>query len=76
MDATALISWHNITSAALFSGLGLAIFVIGFVLLDVLTPQVQVWRQIVHEKNVALAIFLGAIVLGIATIISAAVRGG
>lgn len=75
MDPTWIGTWHNLFNAAVFSGMGLVIFVIGFVLLDLLTPQVHVWNQICHEKNVALAIFLGAIVLGIALIISAAVRG-
>ena len=75
MDTTGLIAWHNLLNAALFSGLGLLIFVVGFILLDLLTPQFHVWNQICHEKNVSLAIFLGAIVLGIAMIISAAVRG-
>jgi putative membrane protein len=75
MDQVGVIAWHNILNAAIFSGIGLAIFVVGFVLLDLLTPQVAVWKQICHEKNLALAVFLGAIVLGIALIISAAVRG-
>jgi len=75
MDTAGAVAWHNVINAAIFSGIGLAIFVIGFVLLDLLTPQVAVWKQICHEKNVALAIFLGAIVLGIALIISAAVHG-
>ena len=75
MNTVPVSAWHNLLNAALFSGMGLVIFVIGFVILDLLTPQVHVWNQICHEKNVALAIFLGAIVLGIAMIISAAVRG-
>ena len=75
MDTTAPGIFRNLVNAVLFSGIGLAIFVVGFVLLDLLTPQVHVWNQICHEKNVALAIFLGAIVLGIALIISAAVHG-
>jgi putative membrane protein len=75
MDPASSIGWHNVLNAAVFSGIGLAIFVVGFVLLDLLTPQFHVWNQICREKNVALAIFLGAIVLGIAMIISAAVRG-
>ncbi len=75
MDPALAISWHNVLNAMIFSGIGLAIFVIGFVILDLLTPQVHVWNQICHEKNLALAVFLGAIVIGIALIISAAVHG-
>lgn len=75
MDPAIAVSWHNLLNAMIFSGIGLAIFVIGFVLLDLLTPQVHIWRQICQEQNLALAIFLGAVVIGIAMIISAAVHG-
>ncbi len=67
--------WHNIISALVFSGIGLVVYTLGFVLLNLLTPQVHIWREINEEKNVAIAIFLGCIALGIAIIISAAVRG-
>lgn len=75
MDPALGIGWHNILNAVIFSGIGLAIFVIGFVILDLLTPQVHIWNQIHHEKNMALAVFLGAALIGIAMIISAAVHG-
>jgi putative membrane protein len=75
MDPALALNWHNILNAVIFSGIGLAIFVIGFVILDLLTPQVHVWNQLCRDKNVALAIFLGAVVIGIAMIISAAVHG-
>ena len=75
MDPAIALNWHNILNAVIFSGIGLAIFVIGFVILDLLTPQVHVWNQLCRDKNVALGIFLGAVVIGIAMIISAAVRG-
>ena len=68
-------AWHNVINAVVFSAVGLIVFVIGFVLLDLLTPQVHVWNQICRDKNVALAIFLGSIVIGIAMIISAAIHG-
>jgi putative membrane protein len=75
MYASSGLALGNVLSALIYSGIGLAIFVLGFVLLDLLTPQVHVWREISHEKNMALAIFLGAIVIGIALIISAAIHG-
>lgn len=67
--------WRNIVSAIIFSGIGLAVYIAGFILLDRLTPQVHFWRSINEGGNVALAIFLGSIVLGIAIIISSAIHG-
>jgi uncharacterized membrane protein YjfL (UPF0719 family) len=75
MDPALAIGWHSILAAVIYSGIGLVIFIIGFVILDMLTPHVHIWNQIHHEKNVALAIFLGAALIGIAMIISAAVHG-
>lgn len=70
-----LVNWHAVVSALIFSAIGLVIFLVGFILLDRLTPKVHIWREINEEKNVAIAILIGAFVIGIAMIISAAVRG-
>jgi len=75
MDLETAINWHNVISALIFSGIGLAVYTLGFVILTLLTPKAHIWREINEEKNVAIAIFLGCIALGIAIIISAAVRG-
>jgi putative membrane protein len=75
MDIDSAINWHSVLSALIFSGIGLGIYTLGFVILTLLTPNVHIWREINEEKNVAIAIFLGSIALGIAIIISAAVRG-
>ena len=75
MEIDTAINWHNVLSALVFSGIGLAVYTLGFIILSLLTPKVHIWREINEEKNVAIAIFLGSIALGIAIIISAAVRG-
>ena len=66
---------HNVVSALIFSGIGLAIYIVGFIVFDRLTPQVHIWREMCENKNVAIAIFMGSIVIGIAMIISAAIHG-
>jgi len=75
MEFDTIINWHNVIGALIYSVIGLLIYILGFVALNLLTPQVHIWREINEEKNVAIAIFLGCIALGIAIIISAAVRG-
>jgi putative membrane protein len=70
-----LINWHNVVSALLFSAIGLVIYGFGFYLLNRLTPHVHIWREINEEKNVAIAVLIGSIAIGIALIIAAAVRG-
>jgi uncharacterized membrane protein YjfL (UPF0719 family) len=70
-----LIELKYVVSAVLFSGIGLIVFVIGFVVLDILTPKVNVWKELVEKQNVAVAILLGACMLGIATIVASAIHG-
>ena len=63
----------NIWNALMFAALGLVIFVVAFALVDRLTPY-HLWNEIVHEKNVALAILVGAMSIGMCIIIAAAVH--
>ncbi|HTK85273.1 MAG TPA: DUF350 domain-containing protein [Patescibacteria group bacterium] len=66
---------HMMGSATVFSTLGIVMLTIAFLLLDILTPQFQLWKEIIEKQNTALAILLGAFTLGLALIISAAVHG-
>lgn len=63
----------NIVAALLFAFLGMLIFVIAFVVMDKLTPY-HLWKEIVQEHNMALAILVGAMSLGICIIIAAAIH--
>ncbi|HKM63087.1 MAG TPA: DUF350 domain-containing protein, partial [Acidisphaera sp.] len=72
---TPLINLHNLIEAIIYSALGLMIYAVGFVLLDRLAPSKHIWREINEEKNVAIAVLIGAVAIGIALIISAAIHG-
>ncbi len=63
----------NLINALVFAFLGIFVFVVAFFLLDKLTPY-HLWKEIVHEHNVALAILVGALSIGICMIIAAAVQ--
>lgn len=63
-----------IIGAFVFSTIGLVVFLLGFIVIDKATPG-DMWKEIIEERNVALAIVVGAVAIGIATIISAAIHG-
>ena len=63
----------NFLNALLYSGLGIVIFVLAFFLIDKFTPY-HLWKEIVEDKNVALAILIGAMSIGMCIIIAAAVH--
>jgi putative membrane protein len=61
-------------NALIFCGVGIVIYVLGFVILDKVTPY-HLWREINEKQNSALAILVGSMVIGLALIIAAAIRG-
>ena len=63
----------NFINALIYSLLGIAIFGISFWISDRMTPY-DLWKEIVENKNVALAIMVGAMSIGVCIIIAAAVH--
>ena len=68
-----MIDTHALLNALVYSILGIVIFAISFALVDKMTPY-DLWKEIVEDKNVALAIMVGAMSLGMCIIIAAAVH--
>jgi len=60
-------------NSLIYALLGVVIFVTSFIIVDKLTPY-DLWKQLVEEKNTALAIVVGAAALGICIIIAAAIH--
>src|SRR6185312_9868721 len=58
-------NWGPIVNSIVFSLIGLAIYVVGFIILDKVTPY-HLWREINEKQNVALAILVGSIAIGLA----------
>jgi uncharacterized membrane protein YjfL (UPF0719 family) len=63
-----------IVGSILFALIGVAIFLVCFVIVDKLTPY-HLWDEIVEKKNVALAIVVGSMCIAIGMIVAAAVHG-
>jgi uncharacterized membrane protein YjfL (UPF0719 family) len=60
-------------NSLIYALLGVVIFITSFIIVDKLTPY-DLWKQLVEEKNIALAIVVGAAALGICLIIAAAIH--
>ena len=61
-------------NSLLYSGVGILVFVVGFFILDMLTPG-KLWEEINQKQNLAVAIFAGAVALGLAIIVAASIHG-
>lgn len=72
MDQALLIK--NFVSSLIYSGIGLVIYLGGFILVDKLTPG-NLWKELIEDRNIAVAILMGSVAIGISMIISAAIHG-
>jgi uncharacterized membrane protein YjfL (UPF0719 family) len=65
--------WH-MAQVGVYVVLGLALFGVAYLVIDKWTPF-SFHKVLIEDKNTAAAIVLGAVFLGIALIVSAAIRG-
>jgi len=63
-----------IVNSILYAFLGVAILLFCYVIIEKLTPE-KTWHEISKNNNTALAIILGALIIGISIIISGAIHG-
>ena len=61
-------------NSLVYSIIGVAIFWLAFMIIDKITPY-DLWKELVEEKNVALAIVVGAMSIAVAIIVGAAIHG-
>jgi putative membrane protein len=65
--------WASMLSALVWAVIGLAIFALGWMFFDRVTPY-SLWKEIIDEHNTALAIVVGAVAISLAMIVSSAIR--
>lgn len=65
--------WH-VVQVIIYVILGLALFAVAYLIIDKATPF-SLHKVLLDDKNNAVAIVLGAVFLGIAVILAAAIRG-
>ncbi|HEX4454332.1 MAG TPA: DUF350 domain-containing protein [Kofleriaceae bacterium] len=61
-------------SSAVFAGIGLVVFAIAFWLMTKIAPF-SVKKEIEDDQNVALAVIMAGVLIGISLIIAAAISG-
>lgn len=66
--------WGGFIGTVVFGLLGIALAVLGFKVFDWITPQIHIQKELAEKHNVAVAIVVGAILLGICYIVATAVK--
>ncbi|HWW76052.1 MAG TPA: DUF350 domain-containing protein [Pyrinomonadaceae bacterium] len=65
---------HVLLSTAAFTLFGLLVFALAFAIIVKATPF-SIRKEIEEDQNVALAVVIGAVIIGISLIIAAAIQG-
>jgi putative membrane protein len=68
-----LINPQDVVSSLLYSIIGIAIFCIAFIVVDKLTPY-DLWRELIEKNNIALALVVAGLGLGVCIIIAASIH--
>ncbi|MES2676353.1 MAG: DUF350 domain-containing protein [Pseudomonadota bacterium] len=69
-----IITLHYLGASLIYSLMGVGIFWISFMLIDKLTPY-NLWKNIIEDKNQALATVVAAMCISIAIIVAASIAG-
>lgn len=67
-------SLATLLNTLLYAGVGIFVFLVGFFILDLLTPG-KLWQEIHDQRNIGVAIVAAAMALGLAIIVAAAIHG-
>jgi putative membrane protein len=57
--------WASLAASGIFGLLGIALLLLGYWLFDLITPRLDVQKEL-YEKNLAVAVVIAALLLGIA----------
>jgi putative membrane protein len=74
---TAIANWlnmHSLVNSIVYALVGMLMLGLGFYIWEKITPG-KLWKEIIDEHNIALAVIVAAMVLGISNIIASAITG-
>jgi uncharacterized membrane protein YjfL (UPF0719 family) len=66
------LSWSAFLGALLYAVVGIVVFALAFKIIAMLSPF-SIRKEIEEDQNIALAIIVGAVLIGLAIIIAAAI---
>ena len=65
--------WMDMAKLWAFAISGIAIMFLGYWIFDRLTPRIDFAKELVENKNIAVAIMVGSIIFGVAVIVAATI---
>lgn len=65
--------FQNALSSAAYALIGVVMFILAFIVIDILTPG-KLWDEIGVKKNTAAAILMGSVAIALGIIVAAAIH--
>jgi uncharacterized membrane protein YjfL (UPF0719 family) len=66
--------WGGFIGTLIFGLIGIVLAILGFKAFDWITPRIDIQRELAEKNNLAVAIVVAAIVLGVCHIVAVAVK--
>jgi putative membrane protein len=64
---------RNSAAVVIYAVLGIVIYILAFMVVDKITPG-HLWNELLEKRNTAIALFMGALGIGISIIIAASIH--
>lgn len=68
----AIFSLHHLLISIVYGLMGIALLIVGYYIFELVTPF-SVKKELIEDQNIAIGVVMGAIILGMAIIIAAAI---
>ncbi|MDA3613236.1 DUF350 domain-containing protein [Polluticaenibacter yanchengensis] len=70
-----IINFHQVGNSLIFAGIGIITLLAAFVIVELLTPKHNLFKEIFEKQNTAVALVMGFFLIAIAIIIAASIHG-
>jgi putative membrane protein len=68
-------NWMAVLASLIFGLIGIALTIIGYKMFDVCATTIDVPKELTEKQNVAVAIVVAAVTIGVAMVVSSAITG-
>ena len=68
-------NWQPMVSAIIFGLIGIGLTLLGYKLFDVAATKIDVQKELAENHNIAVAIVVAAVIIGVALVVTAAISG-
>lgn len=70
-----IIMTSSVINSLMFAGIGIVSLIVAFIIIELVTPKHNLFREVFEKQNKAAALLVGFFLLSLAIIIAASIHG-